>query len=73
MPTIKSRINLTVTPGLTKILEKIASRDEVSVSAKTLELVQIALELEEDSALLGLLEQRKKAKGKLLSHDEVWG
>ena len=73
MPTTKTRINLTVTPELTRVLERIATRDSVSVSAKTLELVRLALEIEEDVTLLKVVQQREKRKGKFLSHAEVWG
>ncbi len=73
MPTTKTRINLSVTPELTDILEKIAARDQVSLSAKTLELVRIGLELEEDLALLEQVHPRDKSKSPFLSHGAVWG
>jgi hypothetical protein len=72
MPTTKTRINLSVTPELNKILEKLADRDQTSVSAKTLELVRVALEIEEDLALLQAVQVREKIKGKFIAHDVAW-
>lgn len=72
MPTTKQRINLTVSPEMGGVLQKLALRDQTSVSTKTLELVRVALEIEEDAAFLQLLKSREKVKGKFVSHDAAW-
>lgn len=72
MPTIKQRINLSVTADMSQVLEKLAVRDQTSVAAKTLELVRVALEIEEDAAFVTLLKKREKSKDKFVSHDDAW-
>ncbi len=65
MPTTKCRVNLTVPSDLQFVLEKLAKRDDASVSAKTLELVRMAIEIEEDAGFLQLAQERTKKKGNL--------
>lgn len=74
MPTEKTRINITVPAGLDAIMEKLARRDRVSLSAKALELLRRALEIEEDATLLTIANQREKSASPTtyLSHQEVW-
>ncbi|MDO8648271.1 MAG: hypothetical protein Q7R81_00640 [Candidatus Peregrinibacteria bacterium] len=47
MPTSKQRLNLTLPKKLAVFLKKISLRDEVSQSAKALELIERGLEMEE--------------------------
>lgn len=72
MPTTKQRINLSVTADMSKMLAKLAVRDQTSVAAKTLELVRAALEIEEDAAFVALVNKREKSKGAFVSHDDAW-
>ena len=60
MPTIKNRINLTVPRDLSLVLNRLAVRDDRSVSSKTLELIERALELEEDIILQKVAENRDR-------------
>lgn len=72
MPTTKQRINLSVTSEMSHVLEKLAIRDQMSVSTKTLELVSTALEIEEDIGFVQLVKSREKSKAKFISHDATW-
>ena len=72
MPTTKQRINLSVTPEMGSALEELADRDQTSVSTKALDLLRIALEIEEDRIFTDMVKAREKVKGKFISHDEAW-
>ncbi|MBI1813010.1 hypothetical protein HY285_03015 [Candidatus Peregrinibacteria bacterium] len=54
-------------------MEKISLRDEVSQSSKALELIERALEMEEDEYFSKIAEARDKPNAKFLSHEEAWG
>lgn len=75
MPTQKTRINLTVPKEIDLAVQKLAKRDNTSLSAKTLELLRYAIEIEEDAVLLGIATEREKNTKDTgyLSHEEVWG
>ncbi len=72
MPTIKNRINLTVPKSTNSLLTALAKRDNISVASKTLDLLQIALEIEEDAYLFGVAEEREKSSVKLVAHEAAW-
>jgi len=72
MPTIKNRINLTVPRDLSLVLNRLAVRDDRSVSSKTLELIERALELEEDIILQKVAENRDRKGVKFISHKSAW-
>ena len=72
MPTIKNRINLTVPRDLSLVLNRLAVRDDRSVSSKTLELIERALELEEDIVLQKVAENRDRKGVKYISHKSAW-
>jgi hypothetical protein len=59
---------------LYQTIERLASRDGISLSLKVRDLVREALEIEEDIALAGIAEARERTlpKAKTLRHDEVW-
>lgn len=72
MPTTLPRINLTVPKKINKILFQLAKRDQMSVSAKTLELIKQAIETEEDAALIKIAEERLKHKKRLIPFEKGW-
>lgn len=55
------------------VLTKLARRDAVPRAAKAVELLRVAMELEEDIALSKLAELRDTKDAKFLTHEEVWG
>ncbi len=74
MPTKNPRINIVLDEPMRKAVEKLATRDKVSLSLKARDLLKMALELEEDAALALIGDERAKTlkAKKTLSHDEVW-
>ena len=69
MPATHPRLTTVVEPALFEAIETLADRDQVSLSQKVRDLLLGALELAEDAALEGLVEQRRKVskKGYLLA------
>jgi hypothetical protein len=72
MPTQKQRINLTVPKELNKALVALAKRDHTTVATKTIDLVKVALEIEEDIQLLKIVEERASKPTKFISHAKAW-
>lgn len=74
MPTKSPRINVVLERPLYQTIERLASRDGISLSLKVRDLVREALEIEEDIVLAGIAEARERtvAGKKALRHDEVW-
>jgi len=75
MSTTKMRIHMTVPAGMDRTLQKLAARDNSSLSSKVIDLIGRALEIEEDAALLHVAQTREKGakKGDYLSHEKIWG
>lgn len=72
MATTKKRLNISLSPELEIAITGIAKRDKVPAATKATELLELALEIEEDVFFGRLAEGRIKAGGKRLSHEEVW-
>lgn len=72
MPTNKKRINITLSKDAAVFLYRIALRDEVPQATKAAELLELALELEEDAYFSALTEKRIKPNGRFLSHKDFW-
>jgi len=72
MPTTLPRVNLTVPKEINKILFQLAKRDQMSVSAKTLELIKQAIEIEEDEMLIKIADKRLKDKRPLVPFERGW-
>lgn len=74
MPTKNPRINIVLDEPMRKAVEKLASRDKVSLSLKARDLLRLALELEEDVTLARIGDERSKTlkAKKTLNHNEVW-
>lgn len=73
MPTIKQRINLTADADIELALKNAARRDRVSVGSKAIELIRIALDIEEDYALATIARERDMRGVKSIPHNKVWG
>ena len=74
MPTQNPRINIVLENSLYKTVQQLAEKENVSLSAKVRDLLKVALEIQEDIALSGFAEERKKSwdDSKALTHDDVW-
>ena len=74
MATTKQRINISVSKDTAEALEYLAKRDQKPVATKAGDLLEFALEIEEDSMLSKIADERlKNHKGPWLSHEKVWG
>lgn len=72
MPSIKTRINLTVPTDMERDLQRIAERDDRSIATVALDLLRRALEIEEDGLLLAIAEKREKKSAAFASHAKAW-
>lgn len=53
-------------------LRSAAKRDKMSVSSKAVELIRLALEIEEDRYFAKIAEERDVKGVKYISHDDFW-
>lgn len=72
MPTTKTRLNITLSPEMEVVIEKLAKRDRVSRSGKATELLRAALEIEEDHVWDELAKKRDVERAKFISHKKAW-
>ena len=76
MPTTKKRLNLSLSPHLEHVLEILATRDNMPQATKAVQLIEMAVEIEEDRILSKIAEERAdelaSGKAKTYSHDEFW-
>jgi len=76
MPTKKRRLNITLPEHVAVFLKKIALRDDVPEATKARDLLEQALELEEDAFFSARAEdmERKllRKKRQWVSHEEFW-
>ena len=69
MPTSKKRINVTLPDHIAIFLAQIALRDDVPQATKAAELLERAMEIEEDAFFSKAAEKRDKPKVCFASHD----
>lgn len=72
MTTLKQRINITADRHVENALRLAARRDRVPLASKAAELLELALNLEEDLALAQLADRRLNRKVKFISHELAW-
>lgn len=72
MPTTKKRVNLSLSDQLDSTLEYLANRDQMPKASKVIDLIQIAIEIDEDLSLADIAKSRDDEKSKFLSHEEAW-
>jgi len=72
MPTIKKRINISVSKELDSALIKLAKRDQVPQATKAEHLLRFALEMEEDNTLNVIAESRDTSSAKFIIHKTAW-
>lgn len=74
MPTSKKRIQIPVEDRVYKELERLASKRGQSLSATTSELVEEALEIQEDLYFSREGDRRLEGldESKLISHNDAW-
>ena len=72
MPTIKKRINISISKELDSVLIKLAKRDQVPQATKAEHLIRVALEIEEDNVLNAISRSRDTSSAKFVSHKLAW-
>jgi hypothetical protein len=74
MPTkaTTKRVPVALEEPLYDALSEAADRDRVSLSTKARDLIRRAMEIEEDEALVALVEDRMQRPGRLIPHEEFW-
>jgi len=72
MSTDKRRINVTLNHTVDRVLEKVARRDGVPLATKAAELLQFALEVEEDQVWDALASARDRKGARFVSHQDAW-
>lgn len=72
MPTTKKRLNISLTPELERMLEKVAKRDNVPEATKASALLELALEIEEDETYDQIAKKRDTRKSIFVSDVDAW-
>lgn len=72
MSTKKPRFNITLKKDTALYLKQLALRDEVPPATKISELVELAMEIEEDFRLSAIADKRLEKMTKTISHQEFW-
>ena len=72
MATIKRRLNISLTKNVDRALTQIAKRDNVAQATKAMELLQKAIEIEEDAIWDAIASNRDKKNAKFVKHKKAW-
>ena len=73
MATVKTRINVSVSKRTKDALKALAKRDQKPVASKAADLIEQALELDEDHTLSTIADERLKGKVRWINDSEgLW-
>ena len=72
MPTTKTRTNITLDEELDRQLNLLAARDDVPKATKVVQLIRIAIDIEEDDYFNELATKRDTKNAKFISHNKAW-
>jgi len=72
MATTKTRINISLPREIETILGRLAKRDDMPEATKAIDLIRLALEIEEDQILDKIASSRDNSKSKFISHQKAW-
>ena len=72
MATIKKRINISVSKQMDEALGRLAKRDQVPLASKAADLLEFAIDIEEDRYLEALATKRTKGKTTWVPHKIAW-
>lgn len=72
MPTSKKRINLSLPEELEDAVYLLAKRDKVPQATKVVQLLKVALELEEDLIWARLASERGNSNAVYIPHEDAW-
>ena len=71
MPATKTRLNITLSPEMETLIERLVERDKVSRAGKVTELLRAALEIEEDMVWDDLAKKRDIKSARFVSHPKA--
>lgn len=71
MPAASPRINTVLEPPLYRLVARLARAEGVSLSQKARDLIRDSLELVEDEGLEMIVERRRKAPHRWITHAEM--
>ena len=72
MPIIKTRINISVSKDVRRALTRLAKRDAMPPATKAAQLIEHALQFEEDEVWEVIASGRDQRAAKFLSHKRAW-
>lgn len=72
MATLKKRINISVSAAVEQAVALLAERDDVPQATKVTQLLELALELEEDTYFANVVNNRLAKPVVWKNHQEVW-
>lgn len=72
MPTSKKRLNICLSKSTAIFLEKLSVRDDVAQATKVVQLLEKALEMEEDEYFAAEGDARASKSHRTVSHDAFW-
>ena len=73
MGTAKSRINISLTDDVKKVLINISKRDQMPAATKAVRLMEIGMEVEEDDIWEKIAADRDRKNSTLHSHTKAFG
>lgn len=72
MPTAKKRLNISLSPDIEATIKRLSVRDKMPQATKITQLLQVALENEEDQLWDALAERRDEHNAKFIPHKKAW-
>lgn len=72
MPTTKKRVNITLPADIEEALEILARRDNIPVATKAVQLLHIAIAIDEDEVFDAIAARRDTKKSHFVSHEKAW-
>lgn len=72
MTTTKKRLNITLLPEVESAIKQLARRDKMAEASKASQLLQMALETEEDLVWDKIADKRDKKGAKFIPHKKAW-
>ena len=72
MPTKKRRINVTLSKDAAFFVQKLAVRDDMPIATKIAQMIEIAMEMEEDLYFSKIANERASLSKGTMSSKEFW-
>ena len=72
MATSKKRINISLPKDLEEVLTVLAERDDVPQATKAVQLLRLAVEIDEDEVFGRIAEARDTKESKFIPHNKAW-